>query len=78
MTFSSKYYGDARCADALREFNRNYGFADKRLRQDGRVLPGDTIHIPSLKLLMERHRSLIRDDAVVPSPTSTPTTRPLK
>jgi hypothetical protein len=76
MSFSRKYYGDARCAEALREFNRNYGFAHPRLRQDGNIVPGDTIHIPALKILLERHRSLIRDDAV--TPPSTPTARPLE
>ncbi|MGL4549679.1 MAG: hypothetical protein ACRC33_00720, partial [Gemmataceae bacterium] len=76
MSFSRKFYGDARCADALREFNRNYGFAAPRLRQDGVIIPGDTVHIPPLALLLERHRSLIRDDAVTPT-DSTPMTRPL-
>jgi hypothetical protein len=76
MTLSRKYYGDARCADALKEFNRNYGFTAPRLRQDGNIVPGDTIHIPALKILRERHRSLIRDDAV--TPPATPTTRPLE
>jgi hypothetical protein len=73
--FSQKYYGDTRCAMALREFNRNYPFSSQRLRQDGIARPGDAVHIPDLKLLMDRHRSLVRDD--IPAVPIHSTSRPL-
>jgi nucleoid-associated protein YgaU len=74
--FSQKYYGDTRCAMALREFNRNYPFASQRLRQDGVAQPGDTVHIPDLKMLLDRHRSLVRDD--IPAVPISSTSRPLR
>jgi len=74
---SHRHYGDARLAPALREFNRNYSFAEPRLKQDGVVRVGDLVFIPSLKLLLERYKHLVREDVpAVPVPPGE--VRPLK
>jgi hypothetical protein len=70
---SRKEYGDERCADALREFNRQYPQASERLRNHGQLAPGERVYIPPLKVLMDKHQALIRQpERPAASPASPP------
>jgi hypothetical protein len=57
---SSHEYGTERCAEALREFNRQYPQTSDQLKQHGQLVPGDRIYLPPLKVLEDKHRALIR------------------
>jgi hypothetical protein len=75
-SFSVRFLGDARYADALREFNRNYDFSPDLLRKTGKMLPGTTIHVPPAKVLIDRHGTLIREPAGGATASPAPTARP--
>jgi hypothetical protein len=70
---STRYYGDDRCAAALRAFNRNCPWTTTLAKRDGLLAPGEKIHIPPLKVLEEEYDSLIRAAPAAPVPP--PSTR---
>jgi hypothetical protein len=56
---SREYYRSEAYAEALQLFNRNHPRASPAAQRDGSLVPGDTVYIPPVKILEQRHGAVI-------------------
>jgi hypothetical protein len=76
QTVSTRYYGNDRCTEALRQFNSDYPHSTPRMKAEGLFSPGETIYIPATDKLITDYKALIRPEASarpVPPPTEATT-----
>jgi hypothetical protein len=66
------YQGRADYAEALKLYNRNHPRASDVMRQQGVLTPGETVYIPPVFILEQRHGSAIPGAAPGAAPVSRP------
>jgi hypothetical protein len=72
---SREYYQSEGYAEALQLFNRNHPRASPASQRDGSLVPGDTVYIPPVKILEQRHGAVIpgaqtKPVAAAPAPSA--------